>query len=174
MLLQTQPGQLDDLPAINGIYNHYVKTSNATFDTVEWSEQQRSIWFEQFKQQPSSYNLVVAKLDNELVGFAYNSKFKERPAYSTSSESTVYVKSSTKQKGIGNALYEALFSIISTSQLHRIYAVITLPNIASIRLHEKFGFNAVGTMHEVGFKNDQFHSTIMLEKSLVTEPNTVT
>lgn len=165
MKVKIEIGRSEDLPAINDIYNYYVIESNATFDIDEWGEQRRIKWFEQFANS-GVYNLLVAKIKDEVIGFAYNSKFKEKPAYITSSEVTVYIKPGSERNGLGGKLYESLLSKISASNLHRLYAVITIPNPASIRLHKKFGFNIIGTMKEVGFKNGQFHSTAILEKCI--------
>ena len=166
MKIIIEAGRSEDLVVINQIYNHYVRESNATFDITEWDEQRRVNWFEQFNTHSEIYNLLVAKSDGEVLGFAYNSQFKQKPAYITSSEVTVYIKPGAEKNGLGGKLYEVLLSKISGSSLHRLYAVITLPNEASIQLHEKFGFKTIGTMEEVGFKNGHYHSTALLEKQL--------
>lgn len=159
-------GSEEDLTAINDIYNFYVRSSFATFETNEWTLQQRLLWFKEFELRHDLYNLFVAKIDNQVVGFAYNAKYKEKPAYITSSEVTVYLRQGASGSGIGGALYEALFSVVSNTQLHRLYAILALPNDASIRLHEKFGFVVIGQMDEVGFKYGQFYSTMILEKHI--------
>ena len=164
MALIINPGTSANLPAINSIYNHYVKESNITFDIEPWGEQKRLEWFEQFEANADIYSLLVATLDDQLVGFAYNSKYKEKAAYATSSEVTVYVKTGLQGQGIGAQLYVELLARISLPALHRLYAGITLPNDSSIRLHKKFGFKLAGTLREVGYKNSQFHSVALLEK----------
>ncbi|MCJ8339697.1 MAG: N-acetyltransferase family protein [Pseudomonadales bacterium] len=164
MALIINPGTPADLPAINSIYNHYVKESNVTFDIEPWGEQKRLEWFEQFEANADIYSLLVATLDDQLVGFAYNSKYKEKAAYATSSEVTVYVKTGLQGQGIGAQLYRELLARISLTPLHRLYAGITLPNDGSIRLHKKFGFKLAGTLREVGYKHSQFHSVALLEK----------
>lgn len=166
MKITIQAGGSEDLTGINQIYNYYIRESNATFDIDEWDEQKRIRWFEQFNTQADIYNLLVATSAGEVLGFAFNSKFKEKLAYITSSEVSVYLKPGAEENGLGKKLYDALLSKISGSNLHRLYAVITLPNDASIRLHENFGFKVIGVMNETGFKNEQFHSTAMLEKCL--------
>ncbi len=164
MNFKIKQAEPEDLAGINEIYNFYIKTSNATFDTSEWDDQLRRDWYLQFTENRDFYKLFVAKLNGKVIGFAYNLKFKEKQAYFTSSEVTIYIESGVHGKGIGTELYKALFSSISKSRIHRLYAVITLPNDASIRLHEKFDFHTVGTMTEVGFKNGQYHSTVILQK----------
>lgn len=164
ILIET--GKAEDLASINEIYNHYILNSNATFDTEQWDEQSRLTWFEPFSQQQSPYKLLVAKYNGQVIGFAYNSKFKEKKAYFTSSEVTVYVKPGFEGNEIGAKLYADLFAMLDNEQLHRLYAAITIPNAASIKLHEKYGFNLVGTMQEVGYKNGCFHSVSLFEKKL--------
>lgn len=166
MKVMIEQGTSADLPTINVIYNHYVKTSNATFDIDPWSEQQRAIWFEQFNDYADIYNLLVAKVNGQVLGFAYNAKFKEKAAYITSSEVTVYIKPGAEGNGLAANLYQALLAKISGSKLHRLYAAVTLPNDASIGLHKRFGFTLAGTMTEVGYKNGQYHSTVLMEKSV--------
>ena len=166
MALIIDHGKLTDLPAINNIYNYYVAQSNISFDIEPWDEQKRLDWFEQFADNADIYSLLIARLDDQLVGFAYNSKFKEKAAYASSSEVTVYVKIDSQGQGIGAKLYSELLARIASTRLHRLYAGITLPNHSSIQLHKKFGFKLVGTMREVGYKNGQFHSTALLEKCL--------
>jgi len=166
MALIIDHGRSTDLPAINNIYNHYVKESNISFDIDPWSEQKRLDWFQQFASNADIYFLLVAKLEGQLVGFAYNSKFKEKAAYSSSSEVTVYVKTGLHGQGIGKKLYGELLERIASTRLHRLYAGITLPNDGSIKLHENFGFTLAGTLREVGYKNGQYHSTALLEKHL--------
>ena len=158
MNVSIKVGNLNDLQSINDIYNHYVTNSNATFDTDEWKYKRRLDWFEQFGANPKIYNLFVAKSENNVIGFAYNSKFKEKAAYVTSSEVTIYIKPGFGGNGIGVKLYEKLLPKVVNSSIHRLYAVIAVPNSASIRLHEKFEFNIIGTMSEVGFKNGKYHS----------------
>ncbi len=166
MNIKIEQGESEDLDGINDIYNYYVRNGNATFDTVEWDQLLRAKWYQQFIDNSELYKLFVAKLNGEVLGFAYNSKFKEKQAFFTSSEVTIYIRSGSEGNGLGDKLYQALLSAISNTSLHRLYAVITIPNAASICLHEKFGFYQVGTMTEVGFKNGQYHSTVMLEKDI--------
>lgn len=166
MNLSIEVATSEDLAAINDIYNHYVLNSNATFDTEAWPLERRIEWFKQFNNSGSSYHLFVAKQDGEVVAFAYNGKFKEKLAYYTSSEVTVYVKPGVVKSGVGSQMYQHLIAAIEGSEIHRLYACIALPNEASIKLHEKFGFTLIGTMDEVGYKNGSFHSVAWYEKKL--------
>lgn len=159
-----RPAADQDFDGINDIYNYYVRSSHATFETNEWVIEQRAAWFKDYEQQQNLYKVFVATIEGEVVGFAYNAKYKEKPAYRTSSEVTVYLKHGIAPRGIGSALYEALFSALENAELHRFYAIVAMPNAASIRLHEKFGFKLVGELDEVGYKYGKYHATAILEK----------
>lgn len=100
MEVSIEVGKSDDLLAIDDIYNHYVLNSNATFDINEWDCQLSLEWFEQFTVHSGIYHLLVAKLEGQVIGFAYNSMYKEKPAHYASSEVTVYI--SLNLKGVGS------------------------------------------------------------------------
>lgn len=161
-----RPATDQDLLGINDIYNYYVRSSHATFETNEWVIEQRMAWFKDYERHQDLYKLFVATIEGEIVGFAYNAKYKEKPAYRTSSEVTVYLKHGTAPGGIGGALYKALFTALENAELHRFYAIVAMPNVASIRLHEKFGFKLVGQLDEVGYKYGKYHATAILEKQI--------
>ncbi len=102
----------------------------------------------------------------QVLGFASSSPFRPRPAYSTSVEVSVYVAPEAAGRGIGTLLYEHLFAALKGQDLHRAYAGITVPNAASVRLHERFGFALVGTYSEAGRKFDRYHDVQRYEKAL--------
>jgi L-amino acid N-acyltransferase YncA len=100
--------------------------------------------------------LVVDNLDR-ILGYAYATRHRERAAYRWSVDVTVYVHQSARQNGVGTALYTALLELLRIQGFHRAYAGITLPNPASIRLHQKLGFQPVGIYHRVGYKLGGWH-----------------
>jgi phosphinothricin acetyltransferase len=154
-----------DLTALTDIYNHYVLHTAATFDVEPHSVEGRRAWFDHYSDR-GLYRLLVAVRDGEVIGYASSSRFRPRQAYDTSIEVTVYLRSDTTGGGIGSALYEHLFTELREEPLHRAYAVIALPNPASVALHERFGFRAIGTMSEVGRKFDRWWDVLMMERSL--------
>ena len=145
-------GQIADAAQINQIYNWYVENSTVTFDLAPWSLARRQEWMQQFLSKTSTFHLVVAEHRGSLTGFAYNARFRVKAAYDSSTEVTVYTHKDHLQKGTGSRLFEKLFEYIARTNLHRAYAGIALPNEASIKLHEKFGFERVGLFDHVGTK----------------------
>ena len=151
-----------DLGAINDIYNFYIENTVITFDEEPWPISQREQWFSGLHK--SNHRILVATLQDKVVGFAYTAPFRPKTAYQRSAEVTIYTNQEAI-KGTGSALYENLLAEAEQT-FHRLYAVITLPNDQSIALHKKFGFAEVGMLDESGFKFGQYHSVAILEKRL--------
>lgn len=158
---QLEPG---DHAAVLDIYNHYIVHSPCTFDTQPFSLAARIPWFAQFEQP--NYQCLVATRSGQLIGYACCMSFKQKPAYGTSAEVSIYVDPEHAGEGSGSVLYAALCEFLQSTSLHRAYAGITLPNEGSVALHEKFGFQKVGHYHEVGYKFGQFWDVAWYEKSL--------
>ncbi len=161
--LVIRSGVLADASSINRIYNHHVEHTTITFDIEPWSLDRRRDWIRAFA---SPYFLLVAEQAGVIVGFAHNGKFRPKAAYDSSTDVTVYTNTESAPKGTGSALYRSLFDHIGTTDLHRAYAIIALPNDASIRLHEKFGFRHVGTLDEVGTKFGRRINVAWYERAL--------
>ncbi|GAB3593211.1 GNAT family N-acetyltransferase [Angustibacter peucedani] len=160
-----RPGVLDDLPALTAIYNHYVETSNATFDVAPFSVEQRRTWFDHYS--PSGrHRLLVAERSGEVVGYATSSPLRPKPAYDTSVETTIYCREDVVGLGLGRQLYDALLTALDGEDLHRAYAGIALPNDASVALHEAMGFTVLGTYREVGRKFGRYWDVRWFERSL--------
>lgn len=113
---------------------------------------------------------LVCEEEGATLGYAYASKFRPRPAYQWTVETTVYVHSSHYGRSVGRALYETLFSILRLQGYHRALAVIALPNPASVALHERVGFAPVGVFHDVGYKLDRWHDVGFWERALQEPP----
>ncbi|MGC4046352.1 MAG: GNAT family N-acetyltransferase [Armatimonas sp.] len=154
-----------DLPALTALYNHYIEHTAITFDTEPYTVEQRREWFSHY-YPTGRHRLLVAEESGKVLGYASSGKFRPRAAYDTSVETSVYVDPEAHGRGVGTALYTALFEILATEDIHRAIAGITLPNEKSIALHEKFGFQSVGVMTEVGRKFDRYWDVAWLEKAL--------
>jgi L-amino acid N-acyltransferase YncA len=101
--------------------------------------------------------LVAISETGGVLGYAYAGKHRERAAYRWSVDFTAYLAPAAKRRGIGTALYRALTEICQCLGYYRAFAGITLPNEASVRLHEKVGFRPIGIYQRVGFKLGRWH-----------------
>jgi phosphinothricin acetyltransferase len=166
--IHVRPATADDLQAINEIYNHYVAETHITFDVEPTSMEGRREWFSHYAET-GRHRLMVA-VDTDLVaGFASSSRFRPKPGYLTSVETSIYLASDSIGKGIGSRLYGELFKALEGEDLHRAYAGIALPNPASIALHERFGFKRVAHFTEQGRKFGRYWDVAWFEKPLAKE-----
>ncbi len=149
-----------DLGAINRIYNHELLHGTATWDEEPWSIEQRREWFEQHDQ---STPVLVAELDGGVVGFAYLSLYRPKVGYRFTRENTVYVEEGHQGRGVGRRLLEALLEEARRGGVHAVIAVIEAENAVSIRLHERLGFELIGTEREVGFKFGRWLDSVYME-----------
>lgn len=154
---RVRPATAADLPAIAAIYDHYVVNTSITFDT---EPKPVADWKAAFQRDvvDGPYQLLVAELDGEVAGYAQTGQFHMRCAYWTSIFASVYCAPERTGGGLGSALYRALFDeALPGTEFHKVYAGITQPNEASVRLHERFGFVREGLFTEVGQKFGQWH-----------------
>lgn len=158
-------GLAQDLEQINAIYNHYILTSHCTFDVAEHSMAWRAQWFERFLPQ-GRHRLFVAEGDAGVEGYVCSMPFRDKAAYATSVEVSIYVAHSSSRRGIATALYDCLFDALAGEQVHRAYAGITLPNDASVALHERFGFHRAALFTEQGNKFDAWWDVAWYEKAV--------
>jgi phosphinothricin acetyltransferase len=151
--MKVRTANSEDAAAIAAIYNFYVESSHSTFETenVNESEMRRRV-----SEILENYPFPVCEENGEIIGYAYASRYKSRAGYLHSVEVSVYIKNGINGKGIGTILYENLFAELKAKPIHAIVAGIALPNDASIRLHEKFGFEKVAHFREVGFKHGRW------------------
>ncbi|MFE7895938.1 GNAT family N-acetyltransferase [Streptomyces sp. NPDC057424] len=165
--VQVRPGVEGDLEALTALYNHYVRETAITFDTAVFTAEERRPWLLSHPEDGPYRLMVAAAADSqEILGYSTSSPFRMKPAYATSVETTVYVAPGAGRRGVGTLLYKALFEALSGEDLHRAYAGIALPNEASARLHECFGFQHVGTYREVGRKFGRYWDVAWYEKPL--------
>ncbi|MDL5202130.1 GNAT family N-acetyltransferase [Streptomyces sp. ALI-76-A] len=165
--VQVRAGAESDLTALTDIYNHYVRETPITFDTVAFTPQERRPWLLSHPEDgPYRLKVAVRADTQEILGYATSSPYRAKPAYSTSVEVTVYLAPEAGGLGIGTLLYEALFEALSGEDVHRAYAGIAQPNEASTRLHARFGFRYVGTYREVGRKFGRYWDVAWYEKDL--------
>jgi len=157
--------RVDDLPPLTGIYNHYIRSSHATFDERCLEPGERRAWLEAYRET-GPYRLLVAEREEDVLGYASSSRYREHPAFSATIETSIFVDPSAVRRGVGRALYGALFTALRGEDLHRALAAIALPNPASIALHERFGFRSVGVFDQYARKNGERISSLWMEKAL--------
>ena len=152
----------DDVPQITGIYNYYVLNTHITFDLEAVSLNNRLTWMEQFNNE--KHLLFVGTEADKVIGYACSTRFRTKPAYDLSVESTIYLDPAHTGTGAGAALYNHLLDALHKAEVHRCYGVIALPNDASVALHRKLGFKETGLLTEVGYKFDQYWDTLWMER----------
>ena len=172
--VEVRPATVDDLSAVNDIYNQYVAETHYTFDVEAMTPDARREWFAHYDTR-GRYRVLVAVSVGVVVGFASSSRFRPKPAYETSVETSVYLAPDSVGRGAGTRLYEGLFKALQGEDVHRAYAGIALPNPASIGLHERFGFKRVAHFTEQGRKFGRYWDVAWYEKpigaELIDHPN---
>lgn len=154
-----------DLPRIVEIYNYYVINTPITFTVEPVTVEGFTEWFKEHTTGPR-YKLFVADEAGHVVGFAGTGRFRDRAAYDTTGETTVYCAHDAGGRGIGTMLYRRVFDAIVDADLNRLVAGITLPNDASVALHRRFGFKAVGIFSENGRKFGRYWDVLWMERPL--------
>ncbi len=154
-----------DLPALTEIYNYEVMHGTATFDIHPKTVEERRGWL--LKHNRGNHPLIVAEEDGAVVGYASLSAYRDKEAYSSTVELSVYVAPNARERGIGSRLTEEILKIAkSDERTHSVVSVITGGNDISVHLHEKFGFTYCGTLHEVGVKFAKYLDTVSYELRL--------
>ena len=155
----------EDLPQLTDIYNHYVLSGHSTFDLEPFGVEDRKEWFSHYGET-GPYRLLVAVQGSHVLGYATSSRFRPRPAYRTSVEISAYCDPQATGRGVGSALYTALFHGLADEGLHRAFAGIALPNDPSVALHRRFGFRKIGVYTEAGHKFGRYWDVLWLERPL--------
>lgn len=149
-----RPAEPGDAAAIAAIYTHYVLNSTISFEEAavgaeEMARRVRAV-------QESGLPWLVAEHGGQVAGYAYATKWKERSAYRFSVETSVYLDGAFHGRGIASALYERLLDLLKQAGVHTAIGGIAQPNPASVRLHEKLGFEQVALFREVGRKFERW------------------
>ena len=149
--MSIRPASSPDSQAIADIYNHYVENSVVSFEeaTVSMVE----IESRMAKVHTNGLPWVVAEdAHTNVIGYAYAAPWKTRSAYRFTVELTIYLASDAVAQGWGTRLYSAVVSDLKETPIKTVVAGITLPNRASVAIHEKFGLRKVAHFEKVGFK----------------------
>ena len=159
--------RLDDAPAIREIYNAEVTGSTVTFDLVPRTLAEQQEWL---TARSGAHAVIVAEAAGDVTGFASLSPFRDRPAYSTTVESSIYVRTDQRGEGVGRLLLERLVALATDHGFHTMIARIVGGHEASIVLHQRGGFDHVGTEREVGRKFGNWLDVVVMQRLLRSSP----
>lgn len=159
--VQIRPAQLGDAEAIRGIYNAEVTNSTVTFDMVPRSLEDQIEW--QSKRSGAHAVLVAVDDEDSVAGFGSLSPYRDRPAYSTTVEDSVYVAGDRRRQGVARLLLGNLVETALAHGFHAVVARIVGGHEASISLHMSCGFEVVGTEKEVGRKFGKWLDVVVME-----------
>lgn len=164
--VKLRAAEAKDCNAICEIYNFYIQNSVVTFDeqNMEVSQWQEKLTYLNKQKLP----FIVAESDNgELLGFAYVAPWRQKSAYRTTVEDSIYLRAAATGKRVGTKLLEELLKLSKQVGVKEVVAVISDSGAeSSVRLHERFGFKKQGHLAKVGFKFDRWLGTILMQKSL--------
>ncbi len=145
----------EDIPALLEIYNYEVRSGVATLDINEKTIEQWTEWFN--KHNIKNHPLIVLEEKGVIKGYASLSSYREKEAYASTVELSIYVHPSHRGQGIGTALMSEILNMAREDEtVHTVVSVITSGNAASERLHDKFGFTFCGKIKEAGIKFGKF------------------
>lgn len=155
--------QLADAKAIRDIYQPYVTDTAITFEVDVPTVQE---FEKRITQTLAHFPYLVAVVEGKVVGYAYASTYYARAAYDWTVELSIYVAKETRGKGVGSALYEALEEELKARGYLRFLACIAVPNEASISMHKKRGYVQVAHFPKIGFKFNQWHDIVWMQKTI--------
>ena len=161
--MEVRLATLDDAEPIREIYNLEVTTSTATFDLVPRSLEDQRAWL---SERSGARAVLVAEDGGEVCGFGSLSPWRDRPAYATTVEDSVYVHRDRQGQGVGRLLLGELIGTATAHGFHACMARIVGGHEASIALHPRCGFEVVGTEREVGRKFGRWLDVVLMEKLL--------
>jgi phosphinothricin acetyltransferase len=152
-----------DAEAINEIYNHYVRTSAATFQVEDETTEER---IEELRTRPGNQPIIVLEADGEIVGWGALSPFRSRCAYRDTIELSVYVRHDCHRRGSGRVIVHDLIARARSLGYHTILAASCEESVASIALLHSLGFRETGRLREVGHKFGRRFDVIYLQLML--------
>ena len=164
--MQIRLAKHHDAEGILSIYNREVLSSSATFDLVPRGIEEQEAWL---SEHSGAYPAIVAEKDSEIIGFASLSPYRPRPAYSTSTENSIYVHKDHRKEGVGKLLMQEIIELAKIYGFHTIIARINDTQEASIALHRSLGFFKVGVEKEIGRKFGKWHDVMTMQLLLETD-----
>jgi L-amino acid N-acyltransferase YncA len=162
-MMEIRLARVSDAEALRQIYNAEVTGTTVTFDLVPRTLADQEAWLE---QRSGAHAVIVAERDDEVIGFASLSPYRDRPAYSTTVEDSVYIRGDQRGTGVGRLLLDELVKLATQHGFHTVLARIVGGHEASIALHRSVGFEVVGTEREVGRKLGRWLDVVVMQRML--------
>ena len=149
-----RPAKSEDIEAIRNIFNYSILHTTTVYSYEAYSYEMMQAWFDQklTKKQP----ILVAEIEAKVVGYASYGTFRERPAYNSTAEHSVYVHQDFHKRGIGKELLLQLIQLAKSNGLHVFIGGVDASNEGSILFHKRMGFEEVGHLKEIAFKFDRW------------------
>ncbi len=158
--MEIRPAIPDDLDQITEIYNEAVSSSLVTFDIIARDRETQQKWFESHR---GIYTAIVATDDQMILGFGSLSPYRDRAAYRTTVEDSIYVRGTSRRSGVGKKIMESLIDGAHAAGFHAMIARMYAGNESSIKLHKSLGFEQVGIEREVGRKFGKWLDVVVME-----------
>jgi phosphinothricin acetyltransferase len=161
--MDIRPAAVADLPAINDIFNHYVRTSPAIYQIEPWTAEERAAWF---ADHDVRHPVLVAEQDDTIVGWGSLSRYSARCGYRFTVEDSLYVHPDARGRGLGRVLLNELLALGWSRGCHSVIAMIDSEQDASLSLHRNAGFRLVAHLKEVGYKFDRWRDCVFMQRLL--------
>jgi L-amino acid N-acyltransferase YncA len=153
-MVRIRPARESDAGAVAAIYSPFVDHTAVSFETTPPG---RDEMLRRIVVTTAVYPWLVCELDGSVVGYAYATQHRVRAAYQWSVDTSAYVESPQQRRGVGRGLYASLLAVLRAQGFVNAYAGITLPNLASVGLHEAVGFTRIGVYERAGYKLGTWH-----------------
>ena len=148
-----------DVPQMLSIYAPYITDSAITFESVLPTNTE---FEDRLNAVTTGFPWLICEEQGIILGYAYAARHRDRIAYQWSVESSVYVSPDAQGKGVARHLYQAMIAILKLQGIVNIYALITVPNVKSIGLHERLGFREFALFNKIGYKNSAWHDVLWM------------
>jgi L-amino acid N-acyltransferase YncA len=163
--IQVRDAVQTDMTAVQAIYAHHVLNGSASFEETPPTADEMAGRRDAVLKAGLPY--LVAQMQGRVVGYAYATPYRPRPAYRYTIEDSIYVEHGLERRGIGRALFAELICRCEQGPWRQMLAIVgNSENRGSLALHERFGFHTVGTLKSVGFKFGQWVDTVVLQREL--------
>ncbi len=161
--LTIRDGAPEDFSRINEIYNWTIVNNHVSFDDEPYDLEKRQAWWD---ARDSDLVCLVGEEDGQVIGVAYSSRYQSKSGYRSTVETTIVIDADHLGRGVGTTLLGALLHRLENDGFHVAVAIVALPNDASVALHHRLGYETVGVLHEVGYKNAKYWDTMLLQRRL--------